>query len=439
MTLLPSSLSRRQAGGRSPRDSRSDAQVRQDLATRRPLVVTATLGGALAALGPLIVCLALGVVGWYLTDAGGHGQPSDALRVGAFGWLLAHGSGVVVDGVRITAIPLGITLGCAWATWRLGHRVGEAVSGHGPDARRIADGERDWTVPVTVALFAAGYVVIGVCATVLASTATTAPSLTRVIGSALGIAVVVGGPAIARGAGRAAIWTAQVPSSVRAAYGIARGILTWWLALSAVAFMVALVLDFSTAANITSQLDGGAADTVSMLALSAALAPNAVLFASSYLLGPGFVIGSGTLVSPGLVVLGPLPMVPMLAALPDSSPTPVWTPWLMVTPVLVAALIAGRALHRHPTGSWDRAAVRGCGGGILAGVLLGALTAFAGGAVGPGRMQEVGPVTTDVLLHATTALGIGGLLGALTVTAWQLRGGPARARLAGLRERLRRR
>ncbi|WP_141012624.1 cell division protein PerM [Nocardioides sambongensis] len=435
MTSLPSSLTRGSAEGRS----RSAAEVRRDLATRRPLVLTATVGGALAALGPLMVCLALGVVGWFLTDAGGHGQPSDALRVGAFGWLLAHGSGVVVDGVRITAIPLGITLGCAWATWRLGHRVGEAVSGHGPDNDRIADGERDWTVPVAVALFAAGYVVVGVGTAVLASTMSTAPSLTRVVGSSIGIAAIVGGPAIARGAGRAAIWTQHLPSSLRAAYGVARGILVWWLGLSTLAFLVALVLDFSTAANITSQLDGGTADTVALLALSLALLPNAALFTSSYLMGPGFVIGTGTLVSPTLVVLGPLPMVPMLAALPDSSPTPSWTPWLMVTPVLLAAVVAGRAVHRHPAGSWDRAAVRGCGGGIVAGVLLGALTAFAGGAVGPGRMQDVGPVATDVLLHATTALGIGGLLGALAVTGWQSRGGRLRDRLSGLRARLPRR
>ena len=51
------------------------------------VVPTATLGGALAAAGPLLVCMAISVVGWYLTDAGGHGTPSGALRVGALGWL----------------------------------------------------------------------------------------------------------------------------------------------------------------------------------------------------------------------------------------------------------------------------------------------------------------------------------------------------------------
>ena len=52
------------------------------------------LGGAAAAAGTLVVCLALGVVGWFLADAGAHGAPRDGLRVGALGWLMAHGSGV---------------------------------------------------------------------------------------------------------------------------------------------------------------------------------------------------------------------------------------------------------------------------------------------------------------------------------------------------------
>ena len=57
------------------------------------------------------------------------------------------------------------------------------------------------------------------------------------------------------------------------------------------------------------------------------------------------------------------------------------------------------------------------------------MTTLAGGAVGPGRMADVGPFAFDVLLHAVTAFGIGGLLGALAMTWWQNRAG---ALLAGL-------
>src|SRR6476619_405879 len=152
-----------------------------DLGHRRPLVLLATLGGAAAAAATLLVCLAVGVVGWFLTDAGAHGTPRDGLRVGALGWLMAHGSGIHVHGVAITAVPLGVTAVCAWASGRIGHRVGDSVSGHGPDADRIADGERDWTVPTAVLLFAVGYAAVGVVTTHLAASPATAPSGGRVV------------------------------------------------------------------------------------------------------------------------------------------------------------------------------------------------------------------------------------------------------------------
>jgi len=182
------------------------------------------------------------------------------------------------------------------------------------------------------------------------------------------------------------------------------------------------VLDFSTAANIVSQLDTDAGDTAVLGVLTLAVLPNATLFSSAYLFGPGFTVGTGTLVSPGAVVLGPLPLFPLLAALPDAGPTPGWTGWLMVSPVLIAFVASVLAHRSRPADAWDQAAIRGCAGGLVAGLVLGLVTWVAGGAVGPGRMAEVGPFQFDVLLHAVTAFGIGGLLGALTMTWWQRRG-----------------
>ena len=88
-------------------------------------------------------------------------------------------------------------------------------------------------------------------------------------------------------------------------------------------------------------------------------------------------------------------------------------------PPLVAALAAARAQRRTPTLRWEEGALRGCVGGVLAGLLLGVLAAVAGGAVGPGRMRDVGPDALDVLVHAVTAFGLGGLLGGLAMTWWQ--------------------
>jgi hypothetical protein len=313
-----------------------------------------------------------------------------------------------------------VTLVCAWAVWRVAHRVGDSVSGHGPDADRIADGERDWTVPLATACFAAGYAVVAVVTTSTAASPATAPAGGRVVVWSLLLCLLLGGPAIAVGSGRAAIWATYLPPLLRGAAATCRRILGTWLLAAGVAFVAALVVDFDAAANVMSQLHADAGDTALFLALSTTVLPNAVAFSGSYLLGPGFAVGAHTLVSPTLVTIGPLPMFPLLAALPDSGSSS-WTPWLMGVPPLVAAVGAVRAQRRLPTLRWDEGALRGCVGGVLAGVLFGLLASVSGGAVGPGRMRVVGPFTFDVLVHAITAFGIGGLVGGLVITGWQRR------------------
>lgn len=389
--------------------------------TPAPLALVALAGGAVAALGPLLVCLALGVVGWFLADAGAHGAPSDGLRVGATAWLVAHGSGVAIEGVRLTVVPLGLTLVAAWATWRAGLRVGDLVSGHGPDADGIEDGERDWTVPIAVAGMAAGYAVVALVTASLAATRESAPSSGAVLGWSLVLTVLVGGSALAVGSGRAAIWAAGVPVTLLESLRTARLVLRAWLLVSLVALLGSLLVDLGTAANISSQLHAGAGDVVLVLLASVVLLPNAIGFAGAYLAGPGFTVGAGTLVSPSVVVLGPLPMFPLLAALPDSGDPPGWTAALVVLPPLVAALAAARAQRSAPTLRWDEGALRGCLGGVVAAVAFSLLAALAGGAVGPGRMRDVGPLAGDVLVQSLTTFGLGGLLGGVLVTAWQRR------------------
>jgi hypothetical protein len=362
------------------------------------------------------VLLAIGVIGWFATDAGVHGAPRDGMRVGALAWLAGHGSGVTVMGARITIVPLGVTAIAAWSMWRLGHRVGDSVSGHGPDADRISDGERDLTVPTAIALFFAAYAVVAVVVATLAAGTTADPSLPRVLGWTLLLTAFVAAPAIAIGSGRAAIWAAFLPASVRAGAAVAGAVLVRLLVVAALTFVVALALSFDEAATMTSRLHPSPGEAVLYWLANAAFAPNAVLFAGSWLLGPGFAAGGATLVSPGAVVLGPLPVVPLLAALPSVGTPPGWVGALMALPPLVAAVAAHRALRGRLL-TWDRIALAGWGGGLAAGVGFAVLASLSGGAAGPGRMRFVGPFTRDVLVHAVTACGIGALLGA-SVLAW---------------------
>ncbi|WP_232680435.1 DUF6350 family protein [Nocardioides sp. R-C-SC26] len=397
---------------------RTAAQVRAELATRRPVAVVATLAGVTAAVAPLLVLLACGVMGWFATDGGAHGAPRDGLRVGALLWLMGHGSGVQLDGVAITAMPWGVTLVAAWAIWRSGVRAGESVSGHGPDADGVADGQRDLVVPVTAGVFAAGYVVTAVLVATLAATPSTAPDTGHVMAWSVLLCLAVAVPAIAVGSGRAAVWTAPLPAQVADTLDLLRRLLVAWVLLCLVVLAVSFAVDLSTAANVLSLIGAEGPESLIVVALTLLIVPNAVAFTGSYLLGPGFAVGAGTVVSPTTVVLGPLPMVPLLAALPDNGPTPGWTPWLMVLPALVAAYAGGRSLWRRPTVRYDEAIVRAVIAGAGAAVLVAIAAAVAGGAVGPGRMAEVGPFAMETLLRALPAFVLGAVAGACAVTWW---------------------
>lgn len=390
---------------------------RTDPAHRRPLVALAALAGIVAAGSTLVVCLAGGVVGWFLTDAGAHGAPRDGLRVGAVGWLMAHGSGVHVDGVSMTAAPLALTLLAVVVVWRIGLRLGDSVSGHGPDADAIADGVRDWTVAATTVVFTVGYAAVVMLAHHLASTPATSPSLARALLWTVLLCGLVGGSAVAVGSGRAAIWSAFLPLSLRASAAAARLLLLWYAVVSAALLGIALVLHWNDAVNVMSQLHTSPGAAALLVGVCVLVTPNATVFGGSYLLGPGFAVGTHTLVTPTAVVLGPLPMFPLLAALPGTGPTPGHTAALLGVPPLLAAVVVYRTLRRYPTARWDDAALRGVGAGLIAACGFALAAALSGGAVGPGRMTDVGPFVFQVLLHGIATFGIGGLLGSMLATA----------------------
>src|SRR5262249_56339602 len=93
---------------------------------------------------------------------------------------------------------------------------------------------------------------------------------------------------------------------------------------------------------------------------------------------------------------------------------------LLALPPLVAAVAVYRALRRYPTARWDEAALRGAGAGLICAVAFAFLAALSRGAVGPGRMTDVGPFVFQVLLHGIATFGLAGLVGSMAAT-WQHR------------------
>jgi hypothetical protein len=384
----------------------------------RPLTVSAAISGGGAAVASLLVCMAVALTGWFLADAGAHGQTTDALRVGADAWLLGHGSRITVAGVPVGIVPLGLSVLFGFTSYRFGRWAGAT-------SQPI---EEDRSLAIGATIHGGLYLVVTVVTAVLATTAGASASVGRAIVGAVLLGGVAGALGLASGTGRLGLWLSGVPTSVLA---VLRGALAVTFALVAsatVLVVVALVGNLSEAATVMSSLHLGTGDGLMYALVTLAVAPNAVLLGSAYLLGPGFAVGTGTIVSPTAVALGPVPAFPLLAALPDHGPTPGAFVALMAVPTLVAALAVARVQRSLPTTAWDAGALRGFAAGIGAAFVTTLLVAVAGGPMGTGRMADIGAPTGEVLLLSLAALGGGGLLGGLVATGWQRRSRQGRSR-----------
>lgn len=390
----------------------------------RPLWLRAAIAGVTASGAVLAGCLVLGLVAWFASDAGTHGDTRDALRVGADAWLLGHGAGLELAGATITAVPLGLTALCLYAAARAGRWAVRTSSPEEPAGTAMA-----------VVVLAGLYALVALVTAVLASVPGASPLLGRaVLGGAL-VGLVGGGLGMASAAPAVRARLADLPEAVRAVATGATAVVLLMLAAGSALVVTSLLLDLGEAANVLSRLHPDAAGAGLYTVVVAGVSPNAALLGASYLLGPGFAVGSGTLVSPASVVLGPVPAFPLLAALPGPGPGPRWGAALVAVPVVLGVLAGMLTVRRHPRAGYETGAVRGLAAGVLGAAVLAGLAGLAGGSVGPGRMAQVGVPLLDTLAAAVVALGAGALLGAVAAT-WRVRrrglpephaGGPPRA------------
>ena len=379
----------------------------------RALATGAALAGAAAALIGLVVCMSVALTGWFLADAGAHGDTTDALRVGADAWLAGHGSRLAVSGVPLGVAPLAVTMILVLTAFRGGRWAGQ----------RSASTDEDRVLLGAAATFTCAYVVVAVATCVLASRSGATPVLGRAVLGALLVSALAGGCGLAAGSGRLTGWLDRAPAwALDVVTGALAGAL-WLVAAGAALTGISLLLSFNEAATVLSGLHLSVGDALSYTVVMALFAPNAALFGASYLVGPGFAFGTGTTVSPTAVSLGVVPAYPVLAALPDDGPTPGWLVVLLAVPAVAAALGIGMTLRRQEPLAHDLAAMRGAAAGFGAGLVVTLLVAAAGGPLGTGRMAEVGAPVGEVLVFATGLMSVGGLLGAVLQNWWRRRRG----------------
>lgn len=148
-----------------------------------------------------------------------------------------------------------------------------------------------------------------------------------------------------------------------------------------------------------------------------AYVPTMLGWGVAWFAGPGFALGTGTAVSPSGTSLGVIPGVPIFGVLPESGSG--WLLLVVLVPVALGAL-AGWIARRRYAYDWafdgdgeelfaPRAAIT-AGIAVCAGAAASVIAAASAGAMGPGRLADVGPdpgaVALTVGLEALVGAGI---------------------------------
>ncbi len=389
------------------------------------------VAGALAALQgallSLLVVVLPAVAAYVATSADPANEGVEWFRsvvVGTSLWLAGHGVPPVVGGAQVTLVPLGVTLIALFTAWA--------------SARRSGVVDRSAFVSGTVAYA----VVVGVLG---ASVAGPVAGLRGLVGGAL-----VGGTGMAAGLlarPEAPTWRELTrPWHGRLPIVIATAVEAATIAFASLVVVAALVVTGWVLAGRTTivaiadalgvDLLGGAVLALAELAF----APVLVVWAVAWIAGPGFAVGEGSHFAVDAMTGGTLPAVPMLGALPGGDV--VGGP-AVLAPLLVVACgsVAGWYVHRGLRGRQGLRAWSGSAACVATAVITGLVAAVAmlpaSGAIGPGRMTELG--APALLVGGVVALEV--LVGSLLVvlpTDRLLRAATAQALLRGW-QRLRRR
>lgn len=373
--------------------------------------LTAALVGLATTAVPVLV---LWVLSPYPQDTAG-----DAGKLVGGVWLLAHGGPLARGGA---AAPLSLTpLLATLLTVLLVYRAAGRAVGR--------PGARAGGVP---AALCAGYLVVALPVALECSTATTLRA--RALPDLLAVAALVYAaaslgartlpvprwwPALtARLRAGAERWTGPLPEGDGLAAAVRRaaaaGLLTLLAGSGMLFTLVVLLGSDRTDPSVRALTGGSVTGTLGLLLTCLLLVPNAVLWCASYVLGAGFLLGTGTVVAPGRVDLGAVPDFPLFALAPG-TPSP-WQYAVFALPALagtVCAALLGRAAAggsvthepddldepgepgdaESPAAPWRPAAVvlAGLAAALAVGAALTLAAWLAGGAVGAGRMAELGP------------------------------------------------
>lgn len=357
-------------------------------------------------------------------------------------WLMGHGVNLTIALDSVTAATLGLP-GAAVpfqiTIAALGFAMFTAVFGVRTGLRASETAYRPTGVVTALAVFAA----LSAIVTLTSGSSLVHPSLWQgmllppfVYGIGIGIGIGAGLARRERMRRAAATDTAPVPRPGRLASALRMRLDALPLALrsgaaaaarggtaatalivagAALVLTVLIVVDFGSVVGLYERLQSGALGGAALTIAQAAFIPNFVIWTVAWLIGPGFAIGTGSSVGPVATQLGPIPIVPLFGVLPPGT---LALGFLGLLVPLLAGFLAALLLRSHVNRS---AAVHGpgwvfvtaVGVGCVAGIELGLLTWWSAGAIGPGRLHDVGPNPWMVGLLAAAEVAIAAGIGML--------------------------
>ncbi|MCU1479735.1 MAG: hypothetical protein JWQ19_521 [Subtercola sp.] len=191
-------------------------------------------------------------------------------------------------------------------------------------------------------------------------------------------------------------------------------IATAMVAVGGLVVALLLVIHYSTVVSLYESLQSGIAGGAALTLGQIAFMPNLAVWAASWLLGPGFALGTGSSISPLGTQVGLIPSLPVFGALPQSS---VLGYAALIVPVVIGLVVSAALRSRlNEPGEFSlrqggRMLGAGVGMGIVAAAILALLAAVSGGALGPGRLADVGPNAGAVFVWALVIFAVTSSIG----------------------------
>lgn len=330
-----------------------------------------------------------------IAQVGGDISLVSTLRISVRTWLVAMGAGIDAGPVAFGLVPLGATLVCIALVARAARWI-------------LVDPLED--LAAYAASSAGVYGLIAAIASAVTNSGDVQVSAVR----AACAGFVVGGLGAAWGAtmrhGDAERWWFTTSDDVRAVVRAAvPGVAAVLVAATAIV-AIFLIRGTTRAGDLWAALDPGLGGGIVLGVGSLLAIPTVILWTASALIGPGFMLGTDTTVDLTGAQLGQVPAFPLFAGLPSPGEFPGWVFVLALVPLLAGMLAGWRLRPTDGTGAGMRVLL-GTIAGALAGLVLGVLIALSHGAIGPGRMADVGPPLLTPLLVAVGVMAVGGALG----------------------------